>query len=184
MVLSSFSSFFLLPRLVFFHKYICTSLREVLSLFSHLNRSTWHRLKLHSVAFKASGEHLTVSFFFVHFSFLNCSFFACRSSSEKKRYPSYELLRRFSQSNNEIVHECATCRVYASVCVCKIKRKWGGRRLKKEKEKQYILFGATYAGRGRIWQERIKRGKIKRKFSRSSEWKALSRLLLECNVKH
>lgn len=121
--LLSLPSFF--PRLVLLHKYICTSLRELLSL-SHLNRSTWHRLRLHSVAFKASGAPDSVSFFFVFEFLLFFSFFACRVEvARKKRVSSaWEstrvVLRRFSQSNSRCSARsfASVQRVERCVCVC------------------------------------------------------------------
>lgn len=127
-------SFFLSFALVLLHKYICTSLRELLSL-SHLNRSTWHRLRLHSVAFKANGAPDSVSFFF--FVFLNCSFFACRVEvARKKGYRPRERQYRaaraiFSQKvtigvprdRSQRVQRVCVC-VYIYVCKIKVKRKW------------------------------------------------------------
>lgn len=152
------------PRSVLLHKYICTSLRELLSL-SHLNRSTWHRLRLHSVAFKASGAPDSVSPLFfsrVCFRIVNCSsHVGSRGSSGEKKVSSAREATRAARrdsvkSNNRAYREI----VLRSVCACKIKIKRKREKKKKRKKSVHSPLEQHARERRRIW-ERSTKGRLK-----------------------
>lgn len=118
---------------------------------SHLNRSTWHRLR-HSVAFLRRVEHLTLFLYF--FFFLLFFLFEIVVSSHvevarKKRYRPWAA-QRFSQSNNcEIVQRvCSVSRcVFLCVCKIKIKRKWEIKKKKRNRPVHSPLEQHTRGGK-------------------------------------